>query len=556
MSIVKMRKMVRKQLRIRLFGRTIELGSPMAITFWIIVIIFFVGTYYMYGGGGFGGGGGPQGPAQRKVTPVVAVVNGREIGRNDYEQRLAWAMHDRSADIMQMRQLKTGMLDAMVDNVLLIEAARAEGIKVTRDDISTRKDEMIEEIIEIRYADRRVLRDALERENVSLETFKDTILRDQLPDDEAIRTDLLLTKLQERVEQSVNVTDEDVRESYLEVKARHILIQPDRILAEANLEEDETEAAEAEQAEPEVRMTPDEADQKARDLITDLKRRIDGGEDFAKLAGEYSHDEGSAVQGGDLGWFGPDRMVREFEEAAFSLKPGEVSEVVETDFGYHLIKVEDRRQEVPEDEDELAQRKQQLIEQRKQTAWQEYQERLRESARIEIVDPELQAYKLLEEDPVVNAGRAAELLAAAATADPYNVSARFELASLLQQSGQVEEAIKVLAELAQTERGAGSPTVHMQLATLQQEVGRSEEALTNLQKASELAQGFDFQNYFVHMQAKQAFEEMEKPDLAAREQQWMDEFMESQSGGMGGLQPIEIGGGDEGEGADAEGESE
>ena len=73
--------------------------------------------------------------------------------------------------------------------------------------------------------------------------------------------------------------------------------------------------------------------------------------------------------------------------------PGEVSEVVETDFGYHLISGEDRRQEVPEDEDELAQR-QRLIEQRKQTAWQEYQERL-ESRRIEIVDPELQAHKLL-----------------------------------------------------------------------------------------------------------------------------------------------------------------
>jgi len=70
MSIVKMRKMVRKQLKIRLFGRTIELGSPMAIIFWIIVIIFFVGTYYMYGGGG--SGGGPQRGGKRDVTPVVA----------------------------------------------------------------------------------------------------------------------------------------------------------------------------------------------------------------------------------------------------------------------------------------------------------------------------------------------------------------------------------------------------------------------------------------------------------------------------------------------------
>lgn len=71
--------------------------------------------------------------------------------------------------------------------------------------------------------------------------------------------------------------------------------------------------------------------------------RIKAGEDFAKVAAEISKDPGSGKDGGDLGWFTRDRMVKEFGDVAFSLKPGEVSGIVKTQFGYHIIKVEDRR---------------------------------------------------------------------------------------------------------------------------------------------------------------------------------------------------------------------
>jgi peptidyl-prolyl cis-trans isomerase C len=71
--------------------------------------------------------------------------------------------------------------------------------------------------------------------------------------------------------------------------------------------------------------------------------RVRKGEDFAKLAGELSRDPGSGKEGGDLGYFTQDRMVPQFAEMAFKLKPGEVSEPVQTQFGWHVIKVEDRR---------------------------------------------------------------------------------------------------------------------------------------------------------------------------------------------------------------------
>lgn len=91
-----------------------------------------------------------------------------------------------------------------------------------------------------------------------------------------------------------------------EVRARHILVE----------KEDEAKAALA---------------------------RVRAGEDFAKVAAELSKDPGSGKEGGDLGYFTQDRMVPQFAAMAFQLKPGDVSEPVQTQFGWHVIKVEDRR---------------------------------------------------------------------------------------------------------------------------------------------------------------------------------------------------------------------
>lgn len=75
----------------------------------------------------------------------------------------------------------------------------------------------------------------------------------------------------------------------------------------------------------------------------EVKAKLDKGEDFAKLAQKYSTDTGSKAAGGELGWFGPDKMVPAFTKAAFSLKKGEISGPVKTKYGYHIIKVEDEK---------------------------------------------------------------------------------------------------------------------------------------------------------------------------------------------------------------------
>lgn len=541
MSIVKMRKMVRKQIKLRLGSRTIELGSPAAIVFWLFIVIFIFGTYYLYGPGG--GSGPEQAGAERAVSRNVAVVDGTPISRADYEYRLAYFARMQPTDITEQRRLKTMVLDTLIDTQLLLKAARAEGIRVTGADIKAEKDRLVEETLNTQYADRRALRRLLESRNQSLEAFK-AELRKKLPDDETLRMNLLFEKLEEKIKGAVTMTDEELKQSYEQVKARHILIDPERIIAEAqaaaddapnNDAVDDQEATETPAnvggAESGPEMTLEEAKQKAREMLTDLKKQIEDGADFAELAKKYSDDPGSAAQGGDLGWFGRGQMVPEFEEAAFSLQPGQVSDIIETQFGLHILKVEDKKLELPEDfEENKEQYRKQKLEERRNQAWQRYQ--LRESAKIEIVDPELKAYKLLEEDPVKNAAQAVELLAQAAQADPNNASARFELAGLLQQAGQIEEAIRVLTELVESEAGAHSAAAHLRLGMLLKETGRTEEALEQFKSASEWAQGFDWQNMFIHMQLQNIYEEMKKPDLAQQEQAWLDEYQAAQQQSM------------------------
>ncbi len=80
----------------------------------------------------------------------------------------------------------------------------------------------------------------------------------------------------------------------------------------------------------------------------DIIKQLKGGADFAKLAEQKSKDTGSAKNGGDLGYFMHDAMVKPFADAAFSMKPGEISDKpIKTEFGYHVIKVEDKRKSAP-----------------------------------------------------------------------------------------------------------------------------------------------------------------------------------------------------------------
>lgn len=140
------------------------------------------------------------------------------------------------------------------------------------------------------------------------ETF---YLQSGFESEDAFKEDYLKLNLLLEKAVAAGITDEDVKKYYEEeykpeIKASHILVA------------DEEKAKE-------------------------VKSKLDAGEKFEDLAKEYSTD-GSAEQGGNLDWFGPGKMVPEFEEAAYALEVNEISEPVQSQFGFHIIKVTDKKE--------------------------------------------------------------------------------------------------------------------------------------------------------------------------------------------------------------------
>ncbi len=148
-----------------------------------------------------------------------------------------------------------------------------------------------------------------------------------------ISRDILVNKYNVNYLNSVKISDNEIKAYFQanqsvfneeQVKAAHILIK--------TLDTSKPENNNANQA----------SLQKAQDIL----KRAQGGEEFAALAKEYSQDPGSAFQGGDLGYFSRGQMVKPFEDAAFSLRPGQISGIVQSIYGYHIIKVLDHKTEI------------------------------------------------------------------------------------------------------------------------------------------------------------------------------------------------------------------
>jgi peptidyl-prolyl cis-trans isomerase C len=187
-----------------------------------------------------------------------------------------------------LAQMRRQVLDSMIEQVLIEQAAAQEGVAVFEEELETAIQESIEE-----GGGQASFEEWLKISDLTYEDFK-----------EELRFQLLAQAIFEQVTNSVPITAEQVH-------ARHILV---------------------------------DTEEEAQAILTQLQ----AGEDFAVLARERSQDENTKEAGGDLGFFPRGLLISpEVEEAAFALLPGQISEVVRSQFGYHVVQVLEKEQDRP-----------------------------------------------------------------------------------------------------------------------------------------------------------------------------------------------------------------
>ena len=297
--------------------------------------------------------------AQDKVVrDYVAIVNGKKITKEKYDRELAslknrFKASGRRLTALQELELKKNLLESLINRELLYQESQKRGITIDEAQIQKQF-----EAVKKHYPDDATFKKALEKAH-----YTESGIRSQLK-----RAIAIEKFIDQELKSKIQLTDKDVRDYYdshqdlfrgpAQIRASHILVK-----LSANPTKEEK--------------------QKAMNKIKDIQQKIKNGADFAELAKKYS-DGPSAKRGGDLGYFSKGQMVKPFEEAAFALDKGQVSDVVETIFGYHLIKVTDKKPETTLPFEEIKdQLKQYLIDQKLQKMVKDYAENLKKKAKVE-----------------------------------------------------------------------------------------------------------------------------------------------------------------------------
>lgn len=264
----------------------------------------------------------PTPGGEELVDRVVAVVGDTSLLLSDVHEeidRLRAAGQPLPSDPQGQAELFRDVLQNQVDQLVLLQAAKRAGLEVTDRDVAPVVEQEIAQIRQ-RFGSEAALDAALAQSGLTLDEYRRMRM-------EQNRAQAMVQRyVRQRVESAVPpvVGEEEIRRVFearraelgqrpATVSFRQVLIRP---------------------------TASDSAKAAARRRAEEVLAEIRAGGDFEVLARRYSDDPGSKERGGDLGWFRQGTMVRPFEAMAFALRPGDVSPVVETQFGFHVIKVE------------------------------------------------------------------------------------------------------------------------------------------------------------------------------------------------------------------------
>lgn len=353
---------------------------------WLIIAAFVLTIFYAWGMKSARLRGGTQN--------WIAKVGSETISPEEYEKEFRRTMdqvRELPPELMKQLNLKQQVLDRLVNQQILIETAEKMGIKVHDKEVA----ESIESIPSFQ-----------ENGAFSSRSYEAILAQNRMTParfENEQRKMLMIRKLQEIIQDSAKVTDEEVHNAYVhkneKITADYALITfqdhrpqdhpseqdlekyfakhkddfrtqeqinvifstitPQDLINEIRIPDEEIKkyysGHSSEFIQPAkvharhilIRVPDDagkETEKASREKLISILKEARDGADFAGLAMKYSEDS-TASRGGDLGFFGPGEMAANFERAAFALKPGEISPVVRTPFGFHIIKVEEREEE-------------------------------------------------------------------------------------------------------------------------------------------------------------------------------------------------------------------
>jgi len=479
---------------------------------YVIAAVFFISCFIMYI---------PQLNGMRRANgtgsandTVIAKVNGEDVPRDLYERAVQFSvrvMEQRSIQANQKPGLREYHLargqgfEAVVDDILRSQAAQKEGLEVPNSEVRKTIDEQLKSEMD------RMGEGATPEEKKQYEQQ----IR-SMADSNAVRRSLLSQRLNDKLREKFKPTEADLMASYNEVKTRHILIKA-------------------------TQQTQAEALKKANEVLAKVK----AGGDFAALAKQYSDDTGSKNNGGDVGWItATSSFVPEFSEAARKLKKGEIAGPVPTMFGYHIMKADDVRVNIPKDIKDPKKKKEYMErfeDQTIQNKTQTFFAGLRMQATIQPIDPWVAGY--MAENQSMSAEQAgshaeAQKLLADAIKSYEEAAARNDLAAgpplyaklaeLYNQTHQDDKALVALGKVLATTPAAEQ---YIMQGDIYERKKDKENAIKAYQGAMKLAVG----QPWLYLQLQQSFLKLGRKDLADNAHKEWDKFNKNPN--MKGLMP-------------------
>jgi parvulin-like peptidyl-prolyl isomerase len=276
-------------------------------------------------------------------SPVVATVEGREISSKLYHIYLkngieTLGLSDKTEEgRRKLELLKEGIISELIDRALIQAEAIRRNLRFAPDRFESERKTRIEQM-----GGEELYRAYLSENNITEEEFGQMLA-------EEIYGDMV----KREISKTVSVAESEARDFYNKeksnpkfqslfaeperVRVSHILINARRaqmaneLGAKGNYDKKQLD-----------RLMADETARR-RERAAEILSRARSGSDFARLARQYSEDSSSREQGGDLGFFERNAHTQKFDDAAFALKPGQLSDIIETEFGFHIIKATERR---------------------------------------------------------------------------------------------------------------------------------------------------------------------------------------------------------------------